>query len=117
MSKKRNELRSQIVHCLKKYPPTRNCDIKLTNSIWYEFYGGYLFRREIDGKEELCVPLKRLYDLPREDDIKRIRAKIQNEEHLFLPTEWEVARQRRFKEEEWRNYLGYAPEFNGMYDN
>lgn len=44
---------------------------------------------EIDGV--YFVSLGKLFDLPREDNIKRIRAKIQNEEKLFLPTDPAIA--------------------------
>lgn len=58
------------------------------------------------GKEKLVpkslVELAKIVDLPREDHIKRIRAKIQNEEKKFLPTTEEVRRQRKISEEDWR---------------
>ena len=53
------------------------------------------------------VMLKELFELPREDNIKRIRAKIQNDEKRLLPTKWEVARKRGILEDEWRVAMGY----------
>ena len=100
-------LKEKVIYCLKKYPETRNSDIKLTNAVWVDFYQGFLFR---DGEGSWCVRLLSLYSMPREDDIKRVRATIQNKKHLFLPTDWEVAKQRKIKEEVWRSYLGYNPE-------
>ena len=96
-------LKSKIEYCLEKYPETRNSDVKLTNSIWVEYYRDRL--KTIDGKA--YVALVDLYDMPREDNVKRIRAKIQNEENRFLPTTLEVVRQRKINEEIWRNKLGY----------
>ena len=97
-------LKHKVEHCLKKYPETRNSDIKLTNSIWVEYYYTRLIK---DEKGNLAVKLLDLYDLPREDNVKRIRAKIQNEENRLLPTSKKVAKQRRINEDKWRAYMGF----------
>lgn len=81
---------------------SRNSDIRLTHMIWARYYASLL--TQANGK--VCVPLVNMYELPREDNIKRIRAKIQNEEKLYLPTTWEVAKKRGMQEDEWRSYLG-----------
>ena len=65
--------------------------------------GGYVKR----GEDEQLVPvsmieLATVMDMPREDNIKRVRAKIQNEEKKYLPTNLEVARQRKIAEEDWK---------------
>lgn len=65
--------------------------------------GGYV----ILDKESKIVPvamveLKNIMDLPREDNVKRIRAKFQNEKKMYLPTSLEVAKQRKISDEEWR---------------
>ena len=49
--------------------------------IWYKFHNSKLVKLD-DGTQ--AVRLKDLFDLPREDNIKRLRAKIQNEEHKFF---------------------------------
>jgi len=54
-----------------------------------------------------CIELKNLFDLPREDNIKRIRATIQNYEGRYLPTSWEVAKKRGIEENKWRSFIGY----------
>ena len=96
-------LKQKVMYCLQKYPETRNSDIKLTNSIWYEFHNNKIKR--IDDKN--YVALTDLYDLPREDNVKRVRAKIQNEEGKYLPTEEEVLKQRKILEKRWREE--YSP--------
>lgn len=48
------------------------------------------------------VKLTDVLFLPREDNIKRIRAKIQNEEHRYLPTTPEIRAKRKISESEWR---------------
>jgi len=95
-------LKEKIKYCLQKYPETRNSDVKLTNSIWVEYYNKYLIRDECGN---LAVKLIDLYELPRQDDVRRIRAKIQNEEGLLLPTSLEVVKQRRINENKWRAYM------------
>jgi len=101
------KLEQKIIYCLEKYPETRNSDTKLTNAIWLEFYKDKLFSTA-DGNA--AIKLIDLYNLPTQDDVKRIRAKIQNEKHLFLPTSIEIRKKRKIKEEDWRKYLGYNPE-------
>jgi hypothetical protein len=106
-------LKSMVEHCLQKYPDTRNSDIKLTNSIWFEFYKDALI--EVDG--ELAVKLLHLYKLPKEDAVKRWRAKFQNEKKLYLPTDIEVLKKRQGMEEKWRDKLGYNPELRQVLTN
>jgi folate-dependent phosphoribosylglycinamide formyltransferase PurN len=57
---------------------------------------------------DTTIALKNLKHVPSQDDVKRLRAKIQNEEHKYLPTSLEVAKRRGFAEEKWREYLGYG---------
>ena len=100
------KLSKKVEYILDKYPETRNSDILLTILIWTIFHRSKLKIIEND----LCVPVNALYDLPREDNVKRIRAKLQNEENKYLPTHPKVRKQRGIKEEQWRRYLGYNPE-------
>lgn len=100
-----NELKDQIEYVLDKYPKTRNSDIGLTATIWQVYYQDKVFQ---NGEGLVCVRLRDLNYLPREDAIKRIRAKIQNEEMKFLPTELAVVKKRRINEEAWRTAMGYT---------
>jgi hypothetical protein len=102
-----HNLKSKIEYCLKEYPETRNSDIKLMNTIFVTFYKEHLF--EVDRK--WCIRLVSLYTIPNQADIKRVRQKIQNGKHLFLPTDPDIRKQRKINEEEWRKQLGYNPEF------
>lgn len=83
---------------------SRNSDIRLTQMIWWNYYKGSLLQHT-DGK--IYVNMADLYNLPREDNIKRIRAKIQNDLKEFLPTDPAIARKRGWQEDEWRKFLGY----------
>lgn len=103
MSKNKGQLEKHIRAVLAKDERSRNSDIRLTHAIWVTYYRKHI--KMIDGQP--YVQMKAMYDLPREDNIKRIRAKIQNDLHEFLPTDPEVARKRGWEIDEWRAYLGY----------
>jgi hypothetical protein len=100
------DLKNKIEYILREYPETRNSDVSLTCMLWWHYYRSYL----IKSGEEYLLNLKYLKRVPSQDAIRRIRAKIQNEERKFLPTNLEVAKQRHWQEEEWRKALGYNPE-------
>lgn len=102
---KSKTLEYKVRYILAGYPKTRDSDITLTQYIWWVFHNSSLI--EIDG--DIFVNVKDLHKLPREDNIKRIRARIQNEENLYLPTKPEIAVKRKWNEQEWRKLLGYQP--------
>jgi len=87
--------------CLSQVPATRNSDIALMIEIINRFFP----QRVIHGKNGDGIYLRDLYDLPREDNIKRLRAHIQNVQGLHLPTEWKIAKKRKIKEEIWKKYM------------
>lgn len=89
-------LKNKVYETLKDEPGTRDSDIYLTHRIWQRYHGV--------GKS---IELSEMYELPREDNVKRIRAKFQNESRIFPPTKWEVAERRGYLENEWRDLLGY----------
>lgn len=106
-------LRPMVEAILKEYPKARDSDQWLTIKLWAVFYPQMMIVREfkakdLSGKEvdvvEKSVRLQDIMALPREDNIKRLRAKIQNEEHKYLPTTLEIAMKRRIEESVWRNY-------------
>lgn len=93
----------QILKVLEEVPESRNSDITLTIEIWTRYYSEHL----VQGKTgRYAVILEELFNIPREDIIKRLRAKIQNDELKFLPTSLAVAKQRKINEEVWRKYMG-----------
>ena len=102
MAKKQNHLRVKILEILRDIPETRNSDITLMLEVWKRFFTIFIMTGS-SGKQ--AVLLESLYKIPREDDIKRLRATIQNVEGKFLPTLLSVAIKRRIKEEEWRDYI------------
>lgn len=100
---KRGELESQIRVVLSEDKKSRNSDIRLTQMIWWKYYRNKI--KMVDDKP--YINMNDLFELPREDNIKRIRAKIQNDEKMYLPTDPAIARKRGWAEDEWRSYLGY----------
>lgn len=95
-------LKDKILHCLQKYPQTRDSDVLLTRAVWHEYHFGSVWQH--NGRT--AVYTEDLMKLPREDHCKRIRAKIQNEEHKFLPTSETVRKTRKIEEFWWCREMG-----------
>lgn len=90
-------LKKQVERVLREESDTRNSDITLTIRMWQRFYG-----------VNESIQLSELYDLPREDNIKRIRAKFCEEKKSWAyPSSREIAKRRGIKEDEWRVMMGY----------
>jgi hypothetical protein len=100
----KEDLIYQVKSMLSIFPDARNSDITLTIKLWENFYPSMIHNSERLGE---VVRIIDLFDLPREDNIKRIRAKIQNEERLYLPTDIKVFVERARASDEWRKFLGY----------
>lgn len=99
----------EVEYCLQHFPETRNSDITLLIKILQTYHAKYIFTND-QGKES--VTLESLYDLPREDGVKRIRANF-NSKGKYLPTSEAVARGRMMNIEQWRAWLkeeGIEPE-------
>jgi len=101
------QLKEKVLRVLHEYPRGRDSDQWLTLKIWDLYYPSRVKEMEEklpDGtiSKRKYVFLRDIMDLPREDNVKRIRAKIQNEEHKYMPTSLEVAKQRRIREEDWK---------------
>lgn len=95
------ELKLQVKQILDAIPDTRNSDIYLTIIVWEHYYSDAVNRLKKGN-------LNALYDLPYQDNIKRYRAMYQAKGQ-YVPTDWEVAKQRRMKEDWWREKLNYKP--------
>ena len=97
-----HQLKTRVLKVLEEQPATRNSDIALTLAIWRKYYDGIIITAPsgVQG-----VKLEDLFRLPREDNVKRVRAHIQNDLGKFLPTSWEVAKQRKIEEATWRVYM------------
>ena len=106
-------LDTQVRAILKNHEPSRNSDITLMIQLWIRFYPRLLKQINELGHTQLYVRLTDLRTLPREDNIKRIRAKIQNVEKKYPPTDPAIAKRRGWEIEEWRKYLNY-PEVNHL---
>lgn len=96
-------LKTQVLKVLEKYPKTRDSDVRLMLVLWQMFYPSRIHKTEPVNRSYIF--LHDIMDMPREDNIKRVRAIIQNVENKFLPTSLEVAKQRKINEETWREYI------------
>lgn len=97
------KLKDQVEKILQLYPKARDCDITLMILIWEIFYPNRIIK-STNGQDK-AINIKSLYILPREDHIKRYRAKFQNDELKYLPTTFEVAKKRRISEIAWRSNI------------
>jgi len=87
----------KVIHCLEKHPKTRNSDMLLTRAVWHEFHNskGFMHNGRMAHYDD------DLMDLPREDEVSRIRRKV-TENGEYLPTDPEVYKQRKINEINWR---------------
>ena len=92
------KLKGKVEYVLQQFPPTRNNDMALTLRLWAQFYSHLMVRETPHGSQleptEWTVSLRTIMQLPREDQVSRIRRKFQ-EEGLYLPTDPEVLKKRR----------------------
>lgn len=98
----RNELRAKIERVMTEFPQARNSDQWLTIKIWTLYHPMTI---DWTDKANPKIALRDIMSMEREDNVKRIRAVIQNEEKRLLPTSWEVAKQRKINEGEWKEYI------------
>lgn len=96
-------LKGQVEYILQNKAETRNSDVALTVAIWRRFFPSFIYENE--GHD--YVRLSELAELPREDNVKRVRAHFQNDLGLYLPTDESVREARGINEEKWRETLGY----------
>jgi len=113
--RKFKELKKQILHVLEHRSDTRNSDILLTQTIWLNFYKEHIVRKP--SFMEMTVKFDSMYSIPNVDDVKRIRALIQNPSEKknyagkFFPTVWKVAKARHWDNQiAWLKALKYNPE-------
>lgn len=98
------KLKDRVKFILTTTPAARNSDVTLMIELWRHYHKEHL-KYLPDGTE--CVATFDLYDLPREDHIKRYRAEIQNVEKILLPTDKKILVERAKLSKEWRKDLGY----------
>jgi len=98
-------LKEQVKTTLEEQPDTRNSDIALTIEIWKRYYSKLV---PINRNNIPFIRLQDLYELPNQDNIKRVRAQY-NAKGRYWPTDWKIARGRGINEDKWRVELGYPP--------
>ena len=89
-----HDLEKKVETILCDFPDTRNDDKLLIWSVWQTFFNL--------GDTMSYDDFKRL---PIPESITRVRARIQNVEKKFLPTDWNVARKRRWLQEKWSELM------------
>lgn len=86
-------LSDRVEFVLQNYPQTRDCDVELTRMVWKKFYNVV---DDFISRQEMKL-------LPREDGIKRIRAKFNSKGHYY-PKDLAVVKRRKLNEEVYYNY-------------
>lgn len=89
---------------MRDYLSSRDSDITLMFWIWFNFYHDHLI---VGADGQYSIKIKSLYELPREDNIKRVRAYFQNVRKMYPPTLEHIAKKRGMLIDEWRVAMGY----------
>lgn len=101
------KLRAMVESVLHNHENARNSDQWLTIKIWTTFFPSRIIQDESRGQ---MIRLTDIMELPREDNVKRVRAIIQNVERRFLPTSSAVRKARKINEEVWLEYVRNSTE-------
>ena len=88
---------------LRDFPETRDSDTELVLRFWQRFEAETLHAWTPNRSLDV------LHDLERVDSITRSRRRIQNDLHLFEPTEWTKAH-RQENQRDFLEYLSYRRE-------
>lgn len=102
------QIKHQTLRILQDMPESRNSDITLMIEIWKRYYSSSI---KVNSDGQLGIFLDSLYSLPTQDNIKRVRAIIQNVEGRFLPTEEKIRRQRRINQGKWLEWVRSQGEY------
>jgi hypothetical protein len=109
-NKQYKTLYSKIEKVLADDPDSRNSDKRLFLEIVRRWYSEGIHDINTSRGRKAFILLEEIFQFPYMPDITRIRRKIQNYEKRFIPTSWEVAQFRRWKEEDWKSAIGYYKE-------
>lgn len=91
-------VKERVEYVLRNYPESRNDDFYL----WLIYVR--LFCKEL-AKYIDFIPYNVLKKAPKFETIRRVRQKIQNEEHRYLPTDPKVLRKRKLLSKTWRKAI------------
>ena len=99
-------MKAKVREVLRQYEDARDCDIKLAVYFWTKYCPGLLMQDE--KGIYYGITFKNLREAPGMNSIARVRAVIQNVDHEFLPTCWDVAKKRNINRNRWEQALGYS---------
>jgi hypothetical protein len=92
--------KTRVRKILEEQETARNNDGTLLAYYLQKFHPNLIHRTEEVG---LVLPLCNLKKIPPIENIRRSRQLIQNGDNEFLPSDPEVRKARKIKEENWRN--------------
>ena len=91
------KVKEYVLELLETDEKCRNSDKVLTYKVMRKFTNIY-------------IPFEDFEKIPSFESIRRTRAYIQNKEKKFLPTDPNVIKKRRIRQEEWREF--FSPKNN-----
>lgn len=86
------KVKEYVLQLLEQDERCRNDDKWLTYCVMRKFTNIY-------------IPFDDFQKIPSFESIRRTRANIQNKEGKFLPTDPEVIKKRKIRQEEWRDFF------------
>lgn len=108
---RQNTLEAKIRHILARYEETRNDDVRLQVQLIDTFGSPADILWRPDFKDSMIrISALRTF---REDHVKRVRAKIQNDDGDFLPTDPDIRKKRQISEDEWSEYTRKVSRVDG----
>ena len=92
MKQNLNTIKDQVEDILRTYPQARNDD-RLLVLLYWKHQG-----------VNLDIPYDIIDSLVSPESIRRVRQKLQNEDGIFPPTNFEIIRKRGLREQQVRNW-------------
>ena len=96
-----------VLNLLCEYEKCRNSDQYLIAKVWQYFHQDKFMCIELDYKSPYVSIHDIISTFESPETITRVRRDIQNNLGLFQPTLLEVVKQRKIKEEQWRENMSY----------
>jgi len=97
-------MEDEIRDILRHHEAARNNDVQLAILYWWKHHPGVVVKPTEGGEWRIDCTLDEFVKLPNVDKMKRIRAKIQNDDKMYLPTDQKVLEHRSKFHKNQRSY-------------
>lgn len=99
-------VKKKVIYVLDKYEYTRDDDTDLMLKIWELFYKIVPKTNTMMKGSFYVIECDLFRRLPNKDDIKRIRARL-NQEWRYISSDPDVRKKRKISEEKYQQFLHY----------